>query len=125
MIPVDRSIFFSAVERYGSLALLLVSAADLLRLLTPREFGIYAVIIAVSQEFGGANYLIQKRSLSRRNIRTALHAALGLGLAGASTAICWLLSFLLIGPPYCHGYNWRAGRLIRLPGSQAGQPNKI
>src|SRR6201999_4397810 len=48
------------------------------RLLTPKEFGIYGVVLAItsvfsasSQEFGGANYLIQKASLSEGNIRTA------------------------------------------------------
>ena len=78
MSSIHRSIFFSALERYGSLALLFVSTAVLSRLLAPDEFGIYAVINAIVtvitsafQEFGGANYLIQKKSLSRQNIRTA------------------------------------------------------
>jgi O-antigen/teichoic acid export membrane protein len=78
MTAIHRSIFFSAVERYGSLLLFLLSTAALSRLLTPAEFGIYAVINAVVaviatsfQEFGGANYLIQKKVLSEQNIRTA------------------------------------------------------
>jgi O-antigen/teichoic acid export membrane protein len=48
------------------------------RLLTPAEFGTYAVVGALTtvvaasfQEFGGANYLIQKRELTRAGIRTA------------------------------------------------------
>lgn len=56
----------------------MASTAVLARLLTPREFGIYAVVNALTlviaasfQEFGGANYLIQKQSLSTRNIQTA------------------------------------------------------
>ena len=75
---VHRSIFFSALERYGSLFFFVVSTAVLSRLLTPQEFGIYAVVGALTavagasfQEFGGANYLIQKSSLSERDIRTA------------------------------------------------------
>ena len=75
---VHRSIFFSAVERYGSLFFFLISTGFLARLLTPAEFGIYALINALTavaaasfQEFGGANYLIQKNSLSEQNIRTA------------------------------------------------------
>jgi O-antigen/teichoic acid export membrane protein len=78
MSSIHRSIFFSALERYGSLVLFFVSTAVLSRLLAPDEFGIYAVINAIVtviaasfQEFGGANYLIQKKSVSRRNIRTA------------------------------------------------------
>ena len=73
-----RSIFFAGVERYGSAALLMLSTAVLSRLLTPREFGVYAavaaltaVVTASSQEFGGANYLIQKAALSKQDIRTA------------------------------------------------------
>lgn len=78
MSSVQRSIFFSAVERYASLVLFFVSTAVLSRLLSPEEFGVYAVVTAVtsvfaasSQEFGGANFLIQKASLSDDNVRTA------------------------------------------------------
>src|SRR6476646_10394673 len=75
---IHRSILFSAVERYGNLFFFLISTAILSRLLTPAEFGVYAfinaliVVLAASfQEFGGANYLIQKQTLSEENIRTA------------------------------------------------------
>ena len=75
---IHRSILFSAVERYGNLFFFLISTAILSRLLTPAEFGVYAfinaltVVLAASfQEFGGANYLIQKQSLSEKSIRTA------------------------------------------------------
>jgi O-antigen/teichoic acid export membrane protein len=78
MVSLHRSIFFSAVERYGSFLMFICSTAALSRLLTPAEFGIYtvvnAVVIVVSasfQEFGGANYLIQKKRLSEEHIRTA------------------------------------------------------
>ena len=82
---VQRSIFFSAIERYGNLVLFLVTTAVLARLLTPTEFGIYAVVNAVTavvaasfQEFGGANYLIQKRELSRASVQTAFTVTLGI-----------------------------------------------
>ena len=78
MKSIHRSIFFSAVDRYGTFVLFLFSTAVLSRLLEPAEFGVYAVINAVVavitasfQEFGGANYLIQKKQLSEENIRTA------------------------------------------------------
>jgi O-antigen/teichoic acid export membrane protein len=78
MNRVHRSILLSAIERYGSLLFFLVSTAILSRLLSPHEFGIYAVVNALIlvlasafQEFGGANYLVQKHDLSRLNIRTA------------------------------------------------------
>lgn len=78
MTRVYRSIFFSALDRYGSLLFFLISTAILARLLSPSEFGVYAVInalttvVAVSfQEFGGSNYLIQKADLLEQHVRTA------------------------------------------------------
>lgn len=78
MSSVQRSIFFSAAERYASMVLFFVSTAVLSRLLTPEEFGVYAVVMAAimvlsaaSQEFGGVNFLIQKASLSDDDVRTA------------------------------------------------------
>jgi O-antigen/teichoic acid export membrane protein len=78
MDRLRRSIFFSGVERFGSAFFFLVSTAILSRLLTPQEFGVYAAVIALtavatacSQEFGGANYLIQKPNLSEEDIRAA------------------------------------------------------
>jgi O-antigen/teichoic acid export membrane protein len=102
MTSIHRSIFFSAVERYGSLLLFLFSTAALSRLLTPSEFGIYAVINAVVvvftasfQEFGGANYLIQKKMLSEQNVRTAftitfcISIVIGIALLICSDALVW------------------------------------
>jgi len=102
MTSIQRSIFFSGLERYGSLLLFLLSTAALTRLLTPSEFGIYAVTNAVAivistsfQEFGGANYLIQKKTLSEENIRTAftiifgLSVLLGMALFGCGDAFAW------------------------------------
>jgi O-antigen/teichoic acid export membrane protein len=78
MDRLHRSIFFSGIERYGSAFFFMGSTAVVSRLLTPRQFGIYAAVVALttvatacSQEFGGANYLIQKPTLSEQDIRTA------------------------------------------------------
>ena len=100
---MPRSIFFSALERYGNLVVFLISTAVLARLLTPAEFGIYAVVNAVTavvaasfQEFGGANYLIQKCDLSRDSVRTAftvtfgISALIGLTLLGLSEPLSQL-----------------------------------
>jgi O-antigen/teichoic acid export membrane protein len=92
MNTVQRSIFFSAVERYASLALFFGATAVLSRLLTPKEFGTYAVVNALTvvigasfQEFGGANYLIQKHELSRASVRTAFTITFGISaLIGAA-----------------------------------------
>src|SRR5512144_103678 len=77
MSLVRRSIVLSAVERYGNLVLTLLSVVVLSRLLTPHEFGIYAITTSIAgvlcavREFGGANYIIQKQDLSERCVRTA------------------------------------------------------
>lgn len=105
MSSVHRSIFFSALERYGSFALVFVSTAVLSRLLAPGEFGIYAVINAIIavitaafQEFGGANYLIQKKSLSIQNIQTAftitfcISTMIGALLFMGSDALVWFFN---------------------------------
>jgi O-antigen/teichoic acid export membrane protein len=88
---VHRSIFFSALERYGGVIFFVASTAILSRLLTPHEFGIYAVVNAIStliaasfQEFGGANYLIQKPSLSTQDIRSAFTVTLCLSVLFAA-----------------------------------------
>ncbi len=87
MKSVQRSIFFSAVERYASLVVFLLATAVLSRLLTPTEFGTYAVVNALTsviaasfQEFGGANYLVQKRGLTAISVRTAFTITLGISL---------------------------------------------
>jgi O-antigen/teichoic acid export membrane protein len=88
MTAVQRSFFFSSVERYASLVLTFFSTAILARLLTPGEFGVYAVVGAVTavvsasfSEMGGANYLIQKSVLSKQDVRTAFTLNLSLSLA--------------------------------------------
>jgi O-antigen/teichoic acid export membrane protein len=90
MNSVQRSVLFSAVDRYAGLVLFLVSTAVLSRLLTPSEFGVFAVVNALTaviaaafQEFGGANYLIQKRELSRGTVRTAFTITWVISLAVA------------------------------------------
>ena len=77
MRPVQRSILFSALDRYIGLLLVFVATAVLARLLSPEEFGIYAVVNAITsiiaacfQEFAGASYLVQKRELSRTHVQT-------------------------------------------------------
>jgi O-antigen/teichoic acid export membrane protein len=88
MTPVQRSFVISAIERYASLVILFLSTAALARLLNPEEFGVYAVVGAVTavialttQEFGGASYVIQKASLSDVHVRTAFTITFVLSLS--------------------------------------------
>ena len=89
--PVERSLLFSASERYFSVLLSILSTGVLARLLAPWEFGVYAVVSGLTsvatasfQEFGGANYIIQKKVLSERDIRTAFTVTFGMSLAFAA-----------------------------------------
>ncbi|MCK1535432.1 MULTISPECIES: oligosaccharide flippase family protein [unclassified Bradyrhizobium] len=98
MNSVHRSILLSAADRYGSFVLFIGATAVLSRLLSPVEFGVYAVVNAVTaviaasfQEFGGGNYLIQKRELSPADVRSAFTITLAI-----SVAIAFLL-FVLAG----------------------------
>jgi O-antigen/teichoic acid export membrane protein len=105
MNRIHRSILFSAVERYGSVVFAVASTAILSRLLTPQEFGIYAIVNAITmavaasfQGFAGANYLIQKPSLSEQDIRTVftltlcLSALFALALFELRDAAAWFFS---------------------------------
>jgi O-antigen/teichoic acid export membrane protein len=81
----------------------MVAMAVLSRLLSPTEFGVYAVISAILavisasyQEMGGANYLIQKAGLSVANIRTAFTVTLLFSIGVALAAVVagdWLARF--------------------------------
>lgn len=90
MNTVQRSILFSALDRYVSLLLVFVATAVLARLLSPEEFGVYAVVNAITsiiaacfQEFAGASYLIQKRELSRASVQTTFTITLAISAATA------------------------------------------
>lgn len=87
---VQRSILFSALDRYIGLLVVFFATAVLARLLSPEEFGIYAVVNAITsiiaacfQEFAGASYLIQKRELSRASVQTTFTITLMISVAAA------------------------------------------
>jgi O-antigen/teichoic acid export membrane protein len=104
MNVVLQSVVFSALERYGSFAFFMLSTAVLSRLLSPEEFGISAVVgalttiaIASFQELG-ASYLIQKHTLSKQDTRTAftitfsLSALFAAGLFQLRDVAAWFFS---------------------------------
>ncbi|MDF0494656.1 oligosaccharide flippase family protein [Bradyrhizobium yuanmingense] len=124
MNSVHRSVLFSALDRYAGLVLFFVSTAVLSRLLTPGEFGVYAVVNALTaiiaaafQEFGGANYLIQKRELSHGTIRTAFTITLGISLAIALILLATadVVSRLLAQDSLRHGIEVSALNLVFIP----------
>ncbi|MGE5767373.1 MAG: lipopolysaccharide biosynthesis protein [Bacteroidota bacterium] len=99
MPSIRRSFALSFAQRYSALAIQLGAVVVLARLLTPAEFGTFAVASAVVtlatvlQDFGVGNYLVQERTLDRGKLETAYCIAfviawpLGIGLYAASDAI--------------------------------------
>jgi O-antigen/teichoic acid export membrane protein len=86
---VRRSLFFSFVDKYGVYALMLVAMAVLGRLLTPQDFGLFAIGFAVVtlidalRDFGIGNYLVQTPEIELKDVRLAFTLTLILSLIGA------------------------------------------
>jgi O-antigen/teichoic acid export membrane protein len=114
---VRRSIAFSVVERYASIVIGLVTTIILSRLLTPTDFGIFAIAISfviladVFRDFGTSNYLLQVRQLTDQQLQSAFTAVL------ATSALCALV--LLLATPaivalYGDAQFWRLMPLFAL-----------
>jgi O-antigen/teichoic acid export membrane protein len=77
-----RSLGISVLDSYLGVALQLASTVLLARLLTPEEFGVFAVAAVFSalassmRTFGVAEYLIQQRELSTATLRAAFAVVL-------------------------------------------------
>jgi O-antigen/teichoic acid export membrane protein len=102
MSTVRRSLGFAFLERYLLIALQLLSFTLLARLLTPRQIGLYSVSMAlvsmaqVVRDFGLANYLIQRKELSKDDVGSAMGLSLLLGgglFIGINAAAPWIAGF--------------------------------
>lgn len=82
-----RSLVFSFLDRYASLAVNVVSSMFIARLLTPGEIGVFSVtmvllmFVSTVRDLGAGQYLIQERELTNARIRAVWAVQLGLGLA--------------------------------------------
>ncbi len=89
MAALRRSLALSAAQSYLGVVLQLASTVVLSRVLTPAEVGVYAVATAFAalatnfRDFGIAEYLIQAKTLSERNIRAAFAVNIGMSWAMA------------------------------------------
>ncbi len=89
MSTVRRSLVFSFAEKYGSYALGLAATIILSRLLTPRDFGIFSVSMAVVmlvdvfRDFGVGNYLVQERQITRQHVMTVFTVTVSMSLVCA------------------------------------------
>lgn len=92
MAELRRSLAFSALQSYFSVALQLASTVVLSRVLTPAEVGVYAVAVVFSalatnfRDFGVAEYLIQVRDPTVRQIRAAF---------GVNVMMSWAMALLM------------------------------
>jgi O-antigen/teichoic acid export membrane protein len=93
-----RSLLFSFLDRYGGAAMNALGILILARLLTPADFGIYAVamsivmMIDVVRDFGAGTYLVQEPQLTDSVVRSVFTVSLLL------SALCMLLLVGLARP---------------------------
>ncbi len=91
MSRVRNSFLLSGAERYASLLINLVLMMIAARLLSPDEVGIYVIGTGVVtaadavREFGAGAYLVQEKTLTREDARTAFTVMAGLAFA---IAVC-------------------------------------
>ncbi|MBK6295641.1 MAG: oligosaccharide flippase family protein [Rhodoferax sp.] len=84
-----KSLIFSFLDRYVSLAITIISSMVLARLLTPGDIGIFSVtavllsFVSTIGAMGVGLYLVQEKDLTVDRIRAAWALQLGLGLAMA------------------------------------------
>lgn len=84
-----KSLIFSFLDRYVSLAITIVSSMVLARLLTPADIGVFsvtAVLLSFVSTVGGMGvglYLVQEKDLTVDRIRAVWAIQLGLGIAMA------------------------------------------
>ena len=81
-----KSLFFSFLDRYASLAISVVSSMVIARLLTPAEIGVFSVtmvllmFVTTFRDMGAGQYLVQEKDLTTERIRAVWAVQLGLGL---------------------------------------------
>jgi O-antigen/teichoic acid export membrane protein len=81
-----KSLVFSFLDRYASLAVNIVSSMFIARLLTPGEIGVFSVtmvlllFVTTVRDLGAGQYLVQERELTSERIRSVWAVQLGLGL---------------------------------------------
>lgn len=88
-----RSLVFSFIDRYASLAIGIVSSMIIARLLTPTEIGIFSVamvliaLVSTVRDMGAGQYLLQEKELTRDRIRAVWAVQLGLGVLLAAVVL--------------------------------------
>jgi O-antigen/teichoic acid export membrane protein len=84
-LSTRRSLVFSFIDRYASLAIGIASSMIIARLLTPAEIGIFSVamvliaLVSTVRDMGAGQYLVQEKELTQDRIRAVWAVQLGLG----------------------------------------------
>ncbi len=103
MSEVKRALLLSTGDRYFALVANFITVAVVSRILTPGEIGVSVVGMAIVgivmsvREFASANFLIQRRDLTRENVRSAftvmliLTAAITLTLTATAPIIATVM----------------------------------
>jgi O-antigen/teichoic acid export membrane protein len=92
-VSTRKSLFFSFLDRYASLAISVVSSMVIARLLTPSEIGVYSVTVVLLmfattvRDMGAGQYLVQEKNLTTERIRAVWAVQLGLGLGLACVVL--------------------------------------
>jgi O-antigen/teichoic acid export membrane protein len=107
MIGVKRALLLVTVERYFGMVVQFALIAAVSRLLTPGEIGVCAIgmgIIGIAfslRDFATSDFLIQRKTVTREDVRTSF--TLLLGLTGLITAVMFVLA------PWIAGYYGETG----------------
>jgi O-antigen/teichoic acid export membrane protein len=81
-----KSLIYSVMDRYASLAISIGSSMLIARLLTPTEIGIFSVtmvmlvMLTTVRDMGAGSYLIQVQDLTAERVRAVWSVQLGLGI---------------------------------------------
>lgn len=102
-MTIRRSLVFSYLDRYASLAINIVASMFIARLLTPEDIGIFSVttgllaFVATVRDMGAGGYLVQEKELTVDRVRAVWAVQLGLGVALA-------LFVMIASVPVAHFY---------------------
>lgn len=89
---IRKPLFFSVSEKYSSLFIQFGVSIIIARLITPAQFGVFAVAYAIVgfaqiiREMGITSYIIQKNDLTDADVRASLFVTI---------AVAWVLALLL------------------------------
>lgn len=98
MTSIRRSLAFSFGQTYGGYVLGVIGTLVLARLLTPAEFGVFAIgtsvvmLLDAVRDFGVGTFLVQERNLTRERVRSAFT------VAACISGICALALLLAAHP---------------------------